>query len=186
MAVEKPPRFYPGVEFYRKDGGVVGVETREDGSQGSYTGVSREEAGAWVGRWFDGESFQRGVDYGSSKKPSSRPIALSHEQLGALLMDVFEVVRDGDSFEGSVEYLMPGPGGRDEWLSEQEWSVLPDRFRDNYEATDESTLMYAPKPVTFMVMASYRVGNSMGQGGVVMVNREALVSMGAGASDGQT
>ena len=63
----------------------------------------------------------------------------SQEQLLELLDDIRERVAAGDSFEGSLEYLMPGP----------------EPFNGpEFEGAD------------FAARASYRVGNSMGQGGV--------------------
>lgn len=72
-------------------------------------------------------------------------LPMSQTDLLAVLDDIRQSVAAGDSFEGSIEYLMPGPLGMD---------------------TDED----------FAVMASYRVGNSMGQGGVVLIGAETSAS----------
>lgn len=65
------------------------------------------------------------------------PVNLSHEDLLAVLDEIRARVAAGDSFEGSIEYLMPED---------------PD----------------AP-PRSFDVRASYRTGNSMGQGGMRVI-----------------
>jgi len=72
------------------------------------------------------------------------PVLMSQLALLELLDDIRQRVADGDSFEGSLEYLMPG-------------------------ADD------AP-PRTFDVRASYRVGNSLGQGGMCMIGEWREVS----------
>lgn len=61
---------------------------------------------------------------------------MNQNELVEVLKDILLVVDNNDSFEGSIEYLMPDPNGPD---------------------------------CDFMVRASYRVGNSMGQGGVVLI-----------------
>lgn len=70
------------------------------------------------------------------------PEPMTHEQLAELLQEIADRVRVGDSFEGSVEYLMP--------MSE-----------DN-----------APSGTYAMVRAGFRVGNRNGQGGFVLVGRQ--------------
>lgn len=65
-----------------------------------------------------------------------KPVPMSRPKLLATLEDILKTVRADDSFEGSIEYLMPTEGDPD---------------------------------CAFMVRASYRVGNSMGQGGVRMI-----------------
>lgn len=68
-------------------------------------------------------------------------VPMTTDGLLAVLDDMRRRVAEGDSFEGSIEYLMPGPLGLD-----------PD--------------------AEFAVMASYRVGNLMGQGGVRLIRAE--------------
>lgn len=68
-----------------------------------------------------------------------KPIPLTQTELVAVLRNMAELVEEGDSFEGSIEYAMPIP--------ETEGETFP-----------EGT--YA------LVRASYRIGNSMGQGGL--------------------
>lgn len=65
-------------------------------------------------------------------------LPMDAEQLLAVLDDMRARVAAGDSFEGSIEYLMPGPLEID---------------------TDKD----------FAVMASYRIGNLDGQGGVRLI-----------------
>lgn len=67
-----------------------------------------------------------------------KPVPQTQEEVVATLRDMLEVVAASDSWEGSMEYLMP---------------------------TDEKV----PDGTFALVRASYRVGNSMGQGGVRMV-----------------
>lgn len=76
-------------------------------------------------------------------------VPMTRDQLVQVLEDMLDVVRDGDSFEGSIEYLMPEPEDFD-------------------------------KGVEFRVMAAYRVGNSMGQGGMRLI-RGDLPPRGGGA-----
>jgi hypothetical protein len=64
-------------------------------------------------------------------------VAQTKPELLAILDDIRTSVERNDSFEGGIEYLMPGPGD--------------------------------PPEARFMVRGSYRVGNSQGQGGVVLV-----------------
>lgn len=66
-------------------------------------------------------------------------------ELLAILDDIRAAVAGDDSFEGSIEYLMPGPLGLD-----------PD--------------------ADFAVRASYRVGNSQGQGGYVLIGERKPAS----------
>lgn len=66
-----------------------------------------------------------------------KPVPMSRPELLATLEDILKRVRADDSFEGSIEYLMPTEGDD------------PD--------------------CDFMVRASYRIGNSMGQGSVRMI-----------------
>lgn len=66
------------------------------------------------------------------------PVPMSQAQLCDTLRDMLEHVAASDSFEGSIEYLMP---------------------------TDEEV----PEGTYALVRASYRIGNSEGQGGVRVV-----------------
>jgi hypothetical protein len=70
------------------------------------------------------------------------PKNISQDELIAILTDMLESVRSGDSFEGYIEYAMPDPG---------------------------------QDPHSFNVLANYRVGNSMGQGGVKLLGEWAMV-----------
>jgi hypothetical protein len=65
------------------------------------------------------------------------PVNISREALIGILEDILNRVRAGDSFEGSIEYLLP----------------------EDMDAPARS----------FDVRASYRIGNTMGQGGLRMI-----------------
>jgi hypothetical protein len=73
------------------------------------------------------------------------PVYLTVDELVALLDDLRTRVAAGDSFEGSIEYTMP-------------WSVELGDPEDDPSGQPG-----------FRVRAAYRVGNTMGQGGMVMV-----------------
>lgn len=76
------------------------------------------------------------------------PIGMTQEQLVHLLQDITQAIEHGDSFEGNLEYLMPD--------------------EKDYEANPG---------VQFMVRGAYRVGNSMGQGGMRFIGaREGATS----------
>lgn len=66
------------------------------------------------------------------------PVNLSREDLLSILDDIRDRVAGGDSFEGSIQYLLPEDENAD--------------------------------PGSFDVQASYRVGNTMGQGGMRMIS----------------
>jgi hypothetical protein len=67
------------------------------------------------------------------------PEPMTRTQLLEVLDDIRKRVELGDSYEGSIEYLMPGP-----------------------EAEEDLS-------VEFMVMGAWRYGNLQGQGGMRMV-----------------
>lgn len=69
------------------------------------------------------------------------PIIMTYAALADILDDMAQRVRNGDSFEGSIEYLMPEPG--------------------TPEAEDYDNVA---------VVGSYRIGNSTGQGGYRMIS----------------
>lgn len=71
----------------------------------------------------------------------SVPVPLSVDALADVLADMADRVRRGDSFEGSIEYMIPGP-------------------EDEVQGVDAR-----------MVQASYRVGNLDGQGGIRMIGK---------------
>jgi hypothetical protein len=83
---------------------------------------------------------------------------LSREELVSVLDDMKRHVEAGDSMEGSIEYLFP-------------WST---------EIGDPET----DPPDGFRVMASYRVGNLRGQGGLRMVNER--IPSGSESEQGRT
>lgn len=70
----------------------------------------------------------------------NKPVAASTDQLLAYLDDIRARVASHDSFEGSIEYLMP----------------TPDEAEGNPDCH-------------FMVRGAWRIGNSQGQGGMRMV-----------------
>ena len=76
--------------------------------------------------------------------PSNRPAPMTHEQLVETLEFMLAHVKAKDSFEGSLEYLMPGPEDVDEHADPRTWP-------------------YA------LVVGAIRTGNSMGQGGVTFI-----------------
>jgi hypothetical protein len=69
-------------------------------------------------------------------------VPMTKNNLVSTLRDMADVVEADDSFEGSIEYLMP---------------------------LDEAV----PEGTFALVRASYRIGNSMGQGGVRMIGEMA-------------
>lgn len=71
------------------------------------------------------------------------PIATTKDELLMILDDIRNKVEEGDSFEGFLNYLMP------------DYTGIPEE--------DEKL-----KDIDFMVEARYRIGNSMGQGGMRM------------------
>lgn len=64
------------------------------------------------------------------------PIALRRDELADVLADMLKGVESGDSLEGSIQFLAPSP------------------------------TMGEPIDADYMVMASYRIGNLNGQGGL--------------------
>lgn len=73
---------------------------------------------------------------------------MTKDQLLAVLDDIKSLISEDDSFEGSLSYEFP-------------WSK---------EAGDPAD---DPKGNGFRVQASYRMGNSMGQGGLRMIGEWA-------------
>lgn len=100
-----------------------------------------------------------------------KPMLITETQLIAALKDILRGVETGDSFEGSIEYLMPYDAFD---LDLGEWEKLPPEQQAMYKLDMDSEFRgtserYTPKPDTFAVQASWRVGNSMGQGGMSMI-----------------
>lgn len=73
------------------------------------------------------------------------PVYLTKDQFLAVLDDIRELVVADDSFEGSLSYELP-------------WNTYCDPVRED-----------DPSGPGFRVQASYRTGNSMGQGGMRML-----------------
>lgn len=67
------------------------------------------------------------------------PVGVSKDELIAVLEDVLKHVKEGDSWEGFINYLIPFPPAGD------------------------------PEDADFMLEARYRIGNTMGQGGMRMI-----------------
>jgi len=116
------------------------------------------------------------------------PIPMSMEDLVAILNDITDSIEGGDSFEGSLEYLMPmPPAGHEVTLGELQGDPgcttcgMGVRRSDAEEIGEDPVAMLARAhqgdPATtaagertdFMVRASYRIGNRDGQGGMRMV-----------------
>lgn len=109
----------------------------------------------------------------------NQPVPVTHEQLIAVLEDILAAVRAHDSFEGSFEYLMPQPPqGHEPVLNAQgDGVVWCTACSIGSKNADMVRQLHAGDPQTttdgertdFMVRAAYRVGNSMGQGGMRMI-----------------
>lgn len=79
------------------------------------------------------------------------PAPMTRDQLVAVLTDILEHVKSGDSFEGNIEYLMPDEFAVENGDPPAGWGKWP--------TTD----------CEFWVTGAYRVGNLWGQGGMAMV-----------------
>lgn len=86
------------------------------------------------------EAERRPLLYTHWVRPHYRPAPMSKDALVELLEAVKAYVAAGDSFEGSLEYMMPDP--------------------EDHEANPD---------VWAMVRGSIRTGNSMGQGGISFI-----------------
>lgn len=75
-----------------------------------------------------------------------RAMPMSRDGLAALLVQLAERVRSGDSAEGHLEYLLPTP-------------------------EDDERSGGLPAPDMVMVQAGYRTGNRNGQGGFMMIGQ---------------
>lgn len=80
----------------------------------------------------------------------NEPAPATHDEFVELLEDVLAMVKAGDSFEGFIEYTMPVS---DPW--EEERAERDARWGQ----------------AAFAVRARYRVGNSMGQGGLAVFTK---------------
>lgn len=72
-----------------------------------------------------------------------KPEPVTKETLLQVLADITRLVEANDSLEGTLEYSSPGPGD-------------PETTLDGYHTE-------------FMLQASYRFGNSQGQGSIQLV-----------------
>ena len=67
-----------------------------------------------------------------------RPVAMTEEEIGVLLHRLAEAVLAGDSWEGSIEYLLPEPGA----VSDPEVRMVRGSFREgNTQGTGSVTLV---------------------------------------------
>ncbi len=112
---------------------------------------------------------------------TQHPIPMTKAELENLLGAILERVQQGDSFEGHVEYLMPAPPEDHRY---EPAAQLRDtgtfscgRCGITTPTVEDQVAFHAGDPevtakgerTEFMVKAGFRVGNSMGQGGFVMV-----------------
>jgi len=74
------------------------------------------------------------------------PVPMSQEDLVETLTDILDRVKMGDSYEGSIEYMLP-------WHT-----ALGDPKND-------------PPDVAYRVRGAYRLGNTQGQGGMRLIGR---------------
>lgn len=98
-----------------------------------------------------------------------KPIPMSRPELMAVLDDIRESVAAGDSFEGSIEYLIPVPGPCWWCHGTGRASVVLGGPCQVCDGSGRAKLTEEEEDADFLVQASYRVGNRMGQGGVRLV-----------------
>jgi hypothetical protein len=96
---------------------------------------------------------------------SNEPVPVSKETLLALLDDIRHHVEHDDSFEGSLEYLMPIPEPCPE-CQYKPMGTLPPCVTcggtQEIPYTDDTD---------FLLRAAYRIGNSQGQGGMRLIGK---------------
>lgn len=80
------------------------------------------------------------------------PIPLTQDELVAILEDMTQRVKEGDSFEGFLNYLMP------------------------ITFDEELDTKYRQDGIYALVEARYRIGNTMGQGSMRMIGEWKEVS----------
>lgn len=96
------------------------------------------------------------------------PVPCSRETLLAVLDDIRHHVEAGDSFEGSVEYLMPYPEG---------CPACSPLISEGKEPTPDCAtcggtgMVDYPQDVDFLLRAAYRIGNLQGQGGMRLIGK---------------
>lgn len=119
-----------------------------------------------------------------------KAVPTTTETLTAILEDMLTHVRTHDSFEGSLSYWMPEPAMEcdraafkdGEWVllsgeSEMRWSCpecgMTTASRQDLERQHDGDPLTtaAGEPNEFMVTGNFRVGNSLGQGGMVIIGR---------------
>jgi len=94
---------------------------------------------------------------------SNKPVPVSKDTLLALLDDIRHHVERDDSFEGSLEYLMPYPEPCPDCGHELANALSS---CDTCGGTQEIPW---PDDTDFLLRAAYRIGNSQGQGGMRMI-----------------
>lgn len=90
------------------------------------------------------------------------PVPMTRDQLLETLEVIIEHIRQGDSFEGNLQYLMPYP--EDCW----ECHGDVDRRPPCPTCGGKGEIEF-PEGTDFVVSAAYRVGNLQGQGGMRMI-----------------
>ena len=108
-----------------------------------------------------------------------KPVPMTRSELIVILIEILNVVGDSDSFEGSLEYLMPSPPEDHSIdLNEEQKSFVSCRTCGvRCDSMEDLQGVHDGDPVTtrngertdFMVRASYRTGNSQGQGGIRLI-----------------
>lgn len=108
----------------------------------------------------------------------NKSVAMTTAELVEVLKDILARVEGHDSFEGSLEYLMPMPE------QDHELAIMTvdegfccitcgmgNKTRENLQKDHggDSKTTESGERTDFMVRTSYRVGNSMGQGGMRVI-----------------
>lgn len=93
------------------------------------------------------EAAKRPLLYTHWVRPHHAPVPMNRADLAALLQDIQASVAAGDSFEGNFEYTMPDP--------------------EDFESDK------IPEDTWAIVRGAYRIGNSMGQGGLRFIGAAA-------------
>lgn len=94
------------------------------------------------------------------------PQPCSRETLLALLDDIRHHVEAGDSFEGSLEYLMPYPEPCPLCMPGEDSDPDPECVM----CGGKGEIDY-PADVEFLIRAAYRIGNLQGQGGMRLIGK---------------
>lgn len=95
------------------------------------------------------------------------PVHLDAKQVVEILRDMAKGVETGDTYEGSIEFLIPSRVM--DRISEDEFVEMPPEERQHWRPTSESGVVWQLNPSALDVRGSYRIGNSMGQGTVRLI-----------------